>query len=112
MSSPDAPVLIDSRDQLDALLTDHDSVLVMVRTAGCAVCKSMSPILDNVARATGVTVAEFNPREDLDSVADFDVRSVPTFLLFADGDEIDRLADGFVPTADLVEFAESASSRP
>jgi len=109
MATPDTPVSVDSRDQLDALLADHDDVLVMVRTAGCAVCKSMSPILDNVARATEVTVAELNPREDLDSVADFDVRSVPTFLLFADGELVDRRADGFVPTADLVDFVESAS---
>jgi len=108
MATPDTPVSVDSRDQLDALLADHDAVLVMVRTAGCAVCKSMSPILDNVARATEVTVAEFNPREDLDSVADFDVRSVPTFLLFADGELVDRRADGFVPTADLVDFVASA----
>jgi len=108
MPTPDAPVSVESRDQLDALLADHESVLVMVRTAGCAVCKSMSPILDNVARATAVTVAEFNPREDLDAVADFDVRSVPTFLLFRDGDLVDRRADGFVPTADLVDFVEAA----
>ena len=96
---------IDTRDQMDTFLTDHDRVLVMVRTAGCAICKSMSPILDGVAHTTDATVVEFNPREDLDAVADFAVRSVPTFLLFVDGELVDRRADGFVPTDELAAFA-------
>jgi len=99
---------INTRDELDALLADRERVLVMVRTAGCAVCKSMSPILDGVARASDATVVEFNPRDDLDAVADFDVRSVPTFLLFADGDLVARRADGFVPTDELAAFAADA----
>jgi len=99
---------IRTRDELDELLADHDRVLVMVRTAGCAVCKSMSPILDGVARSTAATVVEFNPRDDLDAVAEFDVRSVPTFLLFVDGELVDRLSDGFVPNDDLTAFAASA----
>lgn len=105
MTTTDTTVSIDSRKQLDAVLADHARVLVMVRTAGCTICKSMSPILDGVARTTDATVVEFNPRTDLDAVADFAVRSVPTFLLFVDGDLVDRRADGFVPTEDLAAFA-------
>ena len=50
MSTPEAPLAVERRTELDELLADRERVLVMVRTAGCAVCKSMSPILDNVAR--------------------------------------------------------------
>jgi len=95
---------VTTRKQLDDLLADHERVLVMVRTAGCAVCKSMSPILDGIARSTEATVVEFNPREDLDAVADFTVRSVPTFLLFVNGELVDRRADGFVPSDELAAF--------
>ncbi|MDS0280660.1 thioredoxin family protein [Haloarcula onubensis] len=97
-----------TREELDALLADRERVLVMVRTAGCAICRSMEPILDGVARATQATVVEFNPREDLDAVADFAVRSVPTFLLFVDGELVARRADGFVPTAELEAFVADA----
>jgi thioredoxin-like negative regulator of GroEL len=38
-------------------------------------------------------------------VADFAVRSVPTVLLFVDGDLVDRRADGFIPADDLAAFA-------
>lgn len=97
-----------TREELDDHLAESDRALVMVRTAGCTICKSMAPIIDNVARATGATVLEFNPQADLDAVAEFDVRSVPTFLLFADGELVDRRADGFVPTAALVDFVDAA----
>jgi len=104
MSTTDRPVPVATRAELDDLLADAERVLVMVRTVGCTICQSMEPIVANVARATDATVAVFNPRDDLDAVADLDVRSVPTFLLFVDGDLVDRRADGFVPTEELVAF--------
>jgi thioredoxin-like negative regulator of GroEL len=102
----DHVVTIETRAELDEILAARERVLVMVRTAGCAICKSMDPVIDNVAHATDVAVVDFNPKADLDAVAEFDVRSVPTFLLFEDGDLVDRLADGFVPTEDLVAFVQ------
>ena len=108
MATTDGVHTITTRTELDELLAGDDRVLVMVRTAGCAVCKSMAPILDNVARAAEVTVAEFNPREDLDAVAEWQVRSVPSFLLFEGGELVDRRADGFVPTDELVAFVEES----
>lgn len=97
---------VESRQELESVLAEHARVLVMVRTAGCAICKSMAPILDGVARATEATVVEFNPSADIDAVEAFDVRSVPTFLLFADGELLDRRADGYVPADELVAFTE------
>ena len=97
---------VETRDELDDVLATADRVLVMVRTAGCAVCKSMEPILDIAAKATDATVVVFNPKADLDAVDAFDVRSVPTLLLFVDGALVDRRADGFVPAEELIEFVE------
>jgi len=102
----DRPTTIATRGELDDMRTENDRVLVMVRTTGCTICQSMEPILDNVARATDAAVAVFNPRSDLDAVDAFDVRSVPTFLLFVDGELVDRRADGFVPSTELVSFVE------
>ncbi|MBV0924095.1 thioredoxin family protein [Halomicroarcula limicola] len=107
-SDHDRPVTVRTRAELDDVLADSDRVLTMVRTEGCTICQSMEPILDNVARATDAAVVVFNPKEDLDAVEAFDVRSVPTFLLFVDGELVDRRADGFVPTAELVAFVESS----
>ena len=98
---------VETRDELGDVLATADHVLVMVRTTGCTICKSMEPILDIAAKATDATVVVFNPKHDLDAVDAFDVRSVPTFLLFADRDLVHRRSDGFVPAEDLIEFIET-----
>ncbi|WP_336336450.1 thioredoxin family protein [Haloarcula brevis] len=98
---------VETRDELDDVVATADRALVMVRTTGCTICKSMEPILDIAAKATDAAVVVFNPETDLDAVAAFGVRSVPTFLLFADGDLVDRRADGFVPAEDLIQFVET-----
>ena len=57
----------------------------------------MKPVLANVARDLGVDAALINPRDDPPLVERFDVRSVPLFVLFVDGDPVARRAEGFVP---------------
>ncbi|MFB6221873.1 MAG: thioredoxin family protein [Halolamina sp.] len=106
MSTTEKPVRLDGRDDLEALLADHDRVVVDFYTKGCTLCQSIEPVLGNVARAADVTVGMLNPREALGLVEEYDIRSVPTLVLFEDGTEIDRMADGFRGTDAVVEFVE------
>ncbi|WP_225333171.1 thioredoxin family protein [Halomicrobium urmianum] len=100
----DRPVPLDSKDDLDALVADHDRVLVEFHTDGCSICASLEPVLGNVARESDAVVATMNPRDDPVLVDEYDVRSVPKLLLFVDGELRETLEDGFVPTEDLLEF--------
>lgn len=102
----DRPIRIETGDELDALVTEHDLVLVDFYTKGCAVCQAIEPVVGNVARATDAVVAMCNPQTDLSLVEAYDVRSVPTLLLFRDGEPVDRLAEGFQETSAVVEFVE------
>jgi thiol-disulfide isomerase/thioredoxin len=101
---PTRPVDLPDGDALDALVGAYDRVLVQFQTAGCSLCQSMEPVLGATARKADVVVATINPRDDPPLIEAFDVRSVPTLVLFEDGDPVDRVADGFVPTDDLVAF--------
>lgn len=105
-TSTPKPRRIDAREFPDAL-AEHDFVLVDFFTKGCTLCQSVEPVLGNVARATGVPVLLVNPKDDPSLVAEHDVRSVPTLALFRDGEEIGRVADGFVGAERLVEFVEA-----
>ncbi len=98
------PAALASAADLERFLADHDRALVMLYTEGCSICASMEPVLSLVARSVDAGVATLNPRDDPPLVERFDVRSVPTLVLFADGEEIDRLAEGFAPAEDLVAF--------
>ena len=105
----DTPIGLADGDELDALIDEHDLVLVDFYTKGCTLCQAVEPVVGNVARATDAVVATLNPREDLSLVEEYDVRSVPTLLLFSEGELVERVADGFVGTERLVELVERHS---
>ena len=106
MDEPPKPTRLETGDDLDAFLADRDVALVEFYTSGCSMCQAMEPVLGNVARATGVPVAMVNPGDDIGLVERFDIRSVPTLILFADGEEIDRRAEGFVGADAVVAMLE------
>ena len=99
------PLDAEPGEELRDLIASNDRVLVEFYTANCGICDSMEPIIGMVARETDALVVTVNPGFDLDAVEAYDVQSVPTFVLFEGGGEVDRLADGFVETERLVKFA-------
>lgn len=107
LETADKPVQLANADELNAFVADHDLALVDFYTKGCTLCQAIEPVVGNVARATDAAVGMLNPRDDLDLVEEYDVRSVPTLLLFEDGELVGRLAEGFQETEAVVEFVES-----
>jgi thiol-disulfide isomerase/thioredoxin len=101
---PANPGDLSDSDSLDAFLDAHDRVLIQFYTDGWSICDSMPPVLDAVVQKTAVPVVTVNPRDDPPLVERFRITSVPTLVVFRDGDPVDRLADGFVPVADLTAF--------
>lgn len=89
------PRRLETGGDLDDFVETHDVALVELYTSGCALCQAMEPVLGNVARATDVAIGLVNPGDDIGLVDRFDVRSVPTLLLFEEGTETARLAEGF-----------------
>jgi thiol-disulfide isomerase/thioredoxin len=106
-TTPDKPVHLEDGDDLHAFVAEHDLVLVDLYTEGCTLCQAIEPVVGNVARATEAAVGMLNPKDDLELVETYDVRSVPTLLLFEDGELVGRLADGFQETEAVVEFVAS-----
>jgi thiol-disulfide isomerase/thioredoxin len=104
--TPDTPARLDDGDDLDRFVATHDLALVDLYTEGCSLCQAIEPVVGNVARATDAAVGLLNPRDDLELVETYDVRSVPTLLLFEDSELVDRMAEGFRGTEAVVEFVE------
>ena len=109
--APNRPVTVESEAELDDLVAANDLVLVDFYTKGCTLCQSIEPVLGNVARAhEELVVALCNPRDDIGLVDRFDIRSVPTLVLFENGERVGTLAKGFQGGAAIDEFvAESRS---
>ena len=73
----------------------------------CGPCRSLSPIVDEVADelAGKITVAKCNVDDNQDLAMKFGVMSIPTLVVFKNGEEIDRSV-GALPKARLQALLE------
>jgi thioredoxin 1 len=67
-------------------------VLVDFWAEWCGPCKMISPILEEIAKdqAGRITIAKVNVDDNPDISRRFDVMSIPTLLLFKDGELVNR----------------------
>lgn len=105
-ATAEKPLRVDTGEELDALVEEHERVLAEFYTKGCARCNAIEPVLGNVARATDVVVVMINPVTDLSLVEEYDVTSVPALVLFEDGERVGHLTEGFQGTEELLSFVE------
>ena len=67
----------------------------------CQPCKTMSPILDEVEKETGVTIQKIDVDEDEEHVIAYGIRNIPT-LIFIKGNEIVDKISGTVSKEILI----------
>ncbi|EMA18199.1 thioredoxin [Haloarcula amylolytica] len=88
---PSEPITVDGKAELSDTTTDHDVVLVDFYADWCGPCQMLEPVVETVAAETATTVAKIDVDANQELAAEYGVRGVPTLLLFADGEPVERL---------------------
>jgi thioredoxin len=83
-------------------------VVVDLWAAWCGPCRIIAPVIDELAAtmAGRVRFAKLNIDENPATATRFDVRSIPTLLVFKGGREVDRIV-GVHPKAEIVRRLEA-----
>lgn len=94
-------------NNFDAEVTEYKGkVLVDFWATWCPPCKMLSPVVDEVAEEVNdVKICKINVDEQPELAMKFKVASIPTLIVFNDGQEANRSL-GFIPKAAVMELIQ------
>lgn len=80
-------------------------VLVDFYASWCGPCKKLSPVLEQLSGELQgeVEIVKIDSDDNIDTIRHYEIRSLPTLVLFKDGEEVTRVS-GFMTKDKLVEF--------
>jgi len=90
--SPDEPIHVDGGDHLRELAGTHDLVLVDFYADWCGPCKMLAPVVERLAADSPAAVAKVDVDANQQLAGQYQVRGVPTVVLFADGEPVERFS--------------------
>jgi thioredoxin 1 len=88
---PTEPITVEDEDSFRSLLEEHDVVLADFSATWCGPCRTLEPIVERVAADSPGAVATIDIDANPVLAQQYSVRSVPTLLVFADGQPVERL---------------------
>lgn len=105
-------IIIFNKDNFETVVLESEiPVLVDFYATWCGPCRSMTPILEEVAKelAGKVLVGKLDVDENEDLANRFGINSVPSMLIFSKGEAVGRMV-GLTPKRVIIEKLNNLES--
>ena len=89
--TPSEPVEITGSGHLDTVVSAYEAVLLDCYADWCGPCQMMEPVLEELAATSDAAVAKLDVDAHQQLAAQLGARSIPTLVLFVDGESVQRL---------------------
>ncbi|HEY5150752.1 MAG TPA: thioredoxin [Mycobacterium sp.] len=108
MSDDSATLTVSDDSFAEDVLASNTPVLVDFWATWCGPCRMVAPVLEEIAneKAGALTVAKLDVDANPSTARDFQVVSIPTLILFKDGEPVKRIVGAKGKAALLREIAD------
>ena len=98
------PIKVTDDTFSDEVKNSDKPVLVDFWASWCGPCKMVAPVIEDIAENYDdqIKVCKLNVDENQQTAAEFEVMSIPTMIVFEDGEIKDKLV-GYMPKGRLVK---------
>jgi thioredoxin 1 len=88
---PAEPIHVNGAGEFQDVVSEYDVVLVDFHAEWCGPCKMIEPTVKSLAESTDAAVAKVDIDENQGLAQQYQVRGVPTLLLFSGGDPVEQI---------------------
>ena len=93
-------------DTFGQAILENELILVDFWADWCGPCKKMNPILEELSSETGLLIGKLNVDENPGKSQEYSVQSIPTMVLFKDGNPVHTVVGAMPKHRLLKELAQ------
>ena len=93
-------------ESFNTVVTTNNLILVDFWAEWCGPCRVLTPILEEISNETGLLIGKLNVDENLKKTSEYSVQSIPTMVLFKDGQPVHRVIGAMPKHRLLKELSE------